>query len=1371
MHFKPKYQYSLIARSLIAFLIVGGCFFHLHAQRARLFSTDIELSSSLVNSIHQDNYGIIWIATEDGLNRYDGSKFITYKQNSQNTSILHNLVRLVYETKKDEIFVGYFSGLQQYNVATDDFTNIPIVLQNSEIFPAHVLSILERKNGDILVGTSGHGVFIISGEEGQKYANQISGLVPSTLINYLFEDSDENLWVSTQDKGLFRVGKQNQEVTHFSQVGNNISSICQDLNGEIYAGSLSRGLFRLNKAIDAFEPVEDASFSNFPIKVLQLTQRGEILVGSDGEGVKIFNPTTKLGSSLSFNVSNFDLSKLKVHSIMEDNSGNIWLGIYQKGVLLVPARIDNFKYIGYHSVRDNIIGSNYVTSFASDHNGYLWVGTDGDGLYVIDIDGGFKKHYAHTESEGSIPATVMCVFEDSNNDIWVGTYLKGLFKLNKRTDKFENQPLFDFQSNPVHRIFDITEDNNKNLWIGSLGTGVFSLNLTNQVVKNYDVSPNPKFLNDARGTINNSWVNTLCVSKDNRLYIGSSDGICYLDLVQNEFVRMNAYFPSILRQMIYSIFEDSSGILWVATSQGLKQMNPLTFELKDLTTNEGLPSNSICSIQEDSDANIWVSTNAGITKYNVKENAFINYYFHDGLQGNEFSKRASTVDRKGNLFFGGINGISYFKPEEIKETIKNLEVKITDFYIHDQAVRQGMKSGKYDIVKSSVLEAKSFELSHFDNSFSIEFSTMEMVNPGRIIYLYTLDGKSWISLQRGTNMVTFNNLEAGDYTFQVKAKDFNTYSDPVEISVKIHPAWYFSFWAKLAYFIVWAMLVYFIYVQIMQRVLTRKRLREHLHNRQINEAKLEFFTNVAHEIRTPISLIINPLKKLIETDTEVTRQKAYTVMRRNSEKILHLINQLMDIRKIDRGQVSMSFRELELVSIIKETCEMFEEQILAKELSFQMDFPNEPINGWIDPRFFDKILQNVLSNAVKFTPINGSIDVNVKTVQKIEKEGAFNEYVEIIVSDSGIGLKEEDLQKIFDRFYQSENNNEHKNFGTGIGLHLTRSIVEMHHGSITAENNLNGIGSKFIISIPLGRSHLSKEELDSEDKSVQTSTIKVEKPLSVELLTNEKVKSKSKYWVLIVDDDPEIRNYISGELSIDYHTMESVNGKKAFAIILEKKPDLIISDVMMPEMDGITLCKKVKQNLNVNHIPIVLLTAKSAERDNFEGLGIGADAYIPKPFNMELLKKTVDNIIRNRELLKNNFSGNQEQSDKLSQIDFKTADEKLMQKIMDFIDANISNPDLNVEMIAEYIGISRVHLYRRLKEITNQSVRDLIRNVRLRQAADLLSSKNINIAEVAYATGFPNPSKFSTSFKEFFGMTPKTYADKHFKADNEIKNQ
>lgn len=1331
------------------------------AQSSKLFSADRELSSSLINSIYQDSHSMIWIATEDGLNRYDGAKFTIYKHDANNKhSLSHNYVRTLFEDSKGHLFVGSYNGIQMYNPATDNFTPQARWEESGELFQSNIITILERKNGEIWLSGNQLCTLTIQ-DENQLVVKPLNLPIPIFMTDAMIEDKQQNIWMTTGDNGIYRMDT-NKKATHYLQQekGATIVALYEDMNGDIYAGTTGKGLLRYDPKTDNFVAIAYKGKQNLPIKVLYAGTQDELYIGTDGNGLKILNNKRQEITDFLFNNTYFDFSTSKIHSILKDNAGNFWLAIYQKGVIMIPAQSNSFNYLGYKSIDKNMIGSSCITSLCKDHTGILWVATDNDGVYGITQEGKQKAHFLPTADASSVPATVMSIYEDSEHNLWFGSYIKGMGKINRQTGHCTyQQDLLDKNGNQIQRVYAFAQDRDKRLWIATMGAGLYYYNLQTKRI-------------ECKQTMNdqlNNWIGCLLYTNDNKLYAGTYDGVTCIDLNTKEHRTQHW----LLRHIIFSMYQDKQGMIWIGTSEGLSCLNPRSNALTSYTTDNGLPSNAIYAIQGDEQDNLWISTNAGISQFHTKSHKFINYYVTDGLQGNEFSKNASFKDKNGTIWFGGTNGITYFNPLEITSPLKKWNIRITDFYLHNKPVRKGMVSGGHEIIDRPVFEADNFYLSYKDNAFSIEFATLELNNPERITYLYAMNDDKWINLPKGTNRISFSNLKPGTYRFRVKAMDYTIYSDLKQITIHIASAWWASWWAKLLYCLLALGTTALIILQVRHRYRTRQEMMQHIHDEQINEAKLQFFINISHEIRTPMSLIISPLQKLLQSDSDPTRQKTYRTIYRNSERILRLVNQLMDIRKIDKGLMSLVFRPTDIIGFINDLCDTFAQQAAKK--GFTMQFHCEEAQGltlWVDPVNFDKIILNILSNAFKFTPEYGTVDIYLRTGEdeKQNIQSPLRHYAEITIADSGIGIEEKEMEHIFDRFYQIRNSQNNLNVGTGVGLHLTRSLVELHHGTIRSENNMDGKpGCRFVIRIPLGHAHLLPQEIEQGDtEATSINTPQLFRPALVAEQSQEiKVHARTHYRVLIVEDDEEIRQYLREELATEYHIIESCNGKEALAMIFKKTPDLVISDVMMPQMDGLTLCHKIKQNVNLNHLPVILLTAKTSEKDNVEGLDTGADAYITKPFNIEIVRKTAGNLIRNRERLRNTFGGQQINEDKLQKLETLSPDDKLLERIMKVINDNLSNPNLTVEMITTEVGISRVHLHRKLKELTNQTTRDFIRNVRLKQASILLSQKRHNITEVAELTGFTNPNNFSTAFKELYGMPPTAYMEQQLEKNKQ----
>ena len=1332
-----------------------------HAQEAKLLTVNNELSSSMINHILQDKEGVIWISTENGLNRYDGAKFTTFFNQEKEQSLISNYVQCTFEDSKKRFFICTLDGIQIYDRSKDTFQTLPLIFQSGVQMSANISSIIERYNGDILIGTYGHGIFKLNEDTEELIFKQDMSLSNSFHIQDLHEDRDKNLWIATSDLGIYQITSSGAQKRFFEQGNNDFSCINEDTFGNIYAGCLQKGLYKFNKKENLFQLIPYPS--PLHIKCIYATTQEELFIGTDGNGIKIYNLYENKIKEYIPNINVLDFNKTKIHSITKDKHGNIWFGCFQKGVMIVPAIANGFKYIGPKSATSNSIGACCVMSICRDHNGILWVGTDNDGLYSTLSNGELKKHYPPHQGNNPIPSTIMSIYEDSRQQLWIGSYREGLFKLDPKTGKSEAVNLAPSMKNKQSNIYSIVEDKFNNLWIGSLGDGLYKINLQTNKIEAMPAFPNGLEYKPDGNLLPNYWINCLLYTSKNKLYIGTYDGLACLDIPTQNFVTTHNRNRLLPGEVIYALYEDMNGNIWVGTNKGLQHLNIQTEEFTLYTTHDGLPNNTIAGIKGDSDGYLWISTSFGISRMLLADKSFVNFYASDGLQGNEFSKGAVFQEQKGNIIFGGTEGVTYFNPKEIIISRNKPEIYISDFYVHDRPVREGMKSDNHEIITTSVYKANEYHLSYKENSFSIELSTMEFYNPERISYSYNFNNNGWIELQTGTNRVSFSNIQPGKYKFQVRAKDYTNLSEIKEITIIISPPWYDTQWAKVLYVLIVSIIILIVILQIRRQYLIQQKIMKHQHDEEINEAKLQFFINISHEIRTPMSLIISPLQKLISTDKDENRQQSYGTIYRNAERILNLINQLMDIRKIEKGQMILKYREKNIVSLIKEAYNSFDFQAKSKDISIELTTESEDISIWIDTKHFDKIIFNLLSNAIKYTPRGGHIQLILKSgYNPNAATKALQNYMELRIIDNGIGLAEDDIYRIFDRFYQTRNNQNDVNSGTGIGLHLTRSLVELHHGEITAKNNESGIGSCFIVRIPLGNDHLRSEDIDHSTE-LQVEKIKTELTdrEQVSVIPTAPLRAKTKYRILIVEDDEEIRNYLYQELGNDYHIQECNNGKDALATILKKAPDLVITDVMMPEMNGITLCKKIKQNMNINHIPVILLTARTREEDTVEGLQHGADAYITKPFNIEILRQTTINLIKGRELLKNNFSGSQIQEEKIKKINIESPDERLLKRVMKVINENMDNANLNVEMIAKEVGISRVHLHRKLKELTNQSTRDFIRNVRLKQAASLLANKKHSVAEVATLTGFQNVAYFSTAFKDLFGFSPSAYMSQH----------
>lgn len=1354
---------------LFPFVIYVISSFTAYAQTGRFYTTDGGLSSSLINHFFQDSKGFMWTATEYGLNSFDGLRFANYWHVSgDSTSIKNNYVRTLFEDSRQNLLIGCIDGLMRYDRETNTFSEIPMIRAGKQVFP-HVTQMQELHNGEIWMTTTGQGMFRL--DEQRKQAVSVDELLRQSNYNFqscFYEDSYYNLWIGTYGNGLICYMPATKEARVFKYPtlnDNNIAAIIEDKQGNLFVGTQKRGLSCYNRKKNTFTPVPYVGNGALSVYCMALVD-GQLLVGTDGQGLKLYNPVKKQLEDYTINTAPMDFSEGKIHTILEDKDKNLWLGLFQKGIVLIPKQSNPFEYYGSKSTYYNPIGQGCVMSIFQDSNQHLWIGADNEGIYELDAEGGCLRHYQPGSSSHSVANTIMCIYEDSEKNLWLGSYTRGIAKLNRKTGVCD-------YSLPVdnEKILSITEDKQKNLYIGTLGSGFYQYNLQTGSLKHYE-SAKDETGDLKRNELVNDWINYIFCDSEGFIWLGHYKGVSCFNPLTGSFINYRQVNTLISGCVGYAIQEDYSGNIWAGTTDGLYCFNKKTEELKRFTTADGLSNNVICGLCEDSRHDIWLSTYMGISKYDVKNNRFVNYYSGDGLQGNEFTHGAFYKDKKGKIYFGGINGVTYFSPESIGSVSKETNVWVTDFYVFNHPIHKNSLSGGEPVIDTSVQDANQFRLSYKDNTFSIVFSTLQYNNPEQISYQYKVDelGSQWLSTEPGVNCVTYNNLPPGQYTFQVRALNYGNYSETRTVKILITPPWYQTWWAYCVYITLAGLLVLGIVNYILSRMRHRREIMKREHAEQLNEAKLQFFINISHEIRTPMTLIINPLEKLLADKRDGELHKTYLMIYRNAQRILRLINQLMDVRKLDKGQMFMKFRETDMVGFIADLMQTFEHMARKKNIRFVFKHEMPQLKVWIDLNNFDKVLMNILSNAFKYTPDGGEVQVSLSTGRDITRRDALRDYFEIVITDSGIGIDRNKIERIFERFYQIDNDVTKSNFGTGIGLHLSRSLVQLHHGIIFAENREDAPGSRFIIRIPLGSAHLRTDELETVDAdTVMFHT--VDKPvlakLEEELMMEEEepqtgTKAKTRLRILVVEDEIEIKAYLKSELSDEYKVETCNNGKEAYDLILRDTPDLVISDVMMPEMDGLALCRKIKQNTNVNHVPIILLTAKSKPEDTLEGMETGADAYMVKPFNTELLKRTIANLIANRRLLRNKFSGAQQQEDKIEKITMKSGDEILMGKIMKVVNEHLDDPALNVEMLASEVGLSRVHVHRKLKELTNLSTRDFIKNIRLQQAATLLAQDHkLTVSEIAYATGYINLSHFSSSFREKYGMSPKEYMNQH----------
>lgn len=1335
-----KLYFTLLLLGLLAFC-------PLPAQEFQFLLSD-ELSSRQISDIYQDKDGIIWIGTENGLNRYDGSKVTKYYHDeSDEHSIAHNSIRGISEDAEGNLLVGSYLGLQRYDRQLDRFTPLE-KNRRGENRRESVDGTCLLPDGQLCdFGDHAWRVYV---SRDSIETDTLSWDITGRGVSQVMYDKYNTVWALTKYVGVYRLeGNHGVKVCDYTnsefQVYN--LSIC---DGLLYMMSVDNDIYRWDYNHDRFVKVNERKISQAVVRYIMWLGDDQLLICTDGEGFKLLNVSTGQVSDYVVNIPSIPSHLMKVHKVIRDREGNLWIALYQKGVAMVSFEKRNFGYIGHKSFLSNVIGSNSVSSITGDDNGGIWVGTDGNGLFHIDSTLVKSVHYPTTAEGGNMPAIIKAMHLDSDGRLWIGSYGEGCGYLTQQHGYQSFTNLLKRKGQPNRIVYGFAEDQEHRLWIASLGAGTFCYDLKRQLL-----IPELSFYDNV-----NKWQTALCYTPQQILYIGSFDGLYSIDLKHLDRAPEQLTHRTTVNDIYYSTRDNT---LWVGDSDGLMSI-AADGSITRYTPEMGLVSGSVNSIGQEADGSLWLASSQGLTHYFPQKGQSYRYTKDSQLQGDEFERTSSYTDPAGRLWFAGTDGITYFAPADVEPRRITRHIRITDFLLNNRSINTSTLSGNHPVITDDIYHATQFELAHTDNSFIIEFAAVEHNTPRHVQFQFSLNGGEWVTLPIGVHQALFQKLKPGSYSLRYRLADNLVDTDIQQVTIVIRDPWWATPWAFLGYLLLLALAGVFLYRLARERYINRRKEQKARHLQEINEAKLQFFVNISHEIKTPLSLILSPLQKLMKSDDDPKRQASYRLMHRNSRQLLQLVNQLMDIRKIDNGKLKLTFQQTEVISMIKDLSSFFDVIAEEKQISFSFTHPDiEQLRLWVDPSYFDKIMMNLLSNAFKYTPNQGHIQVAIALLNSGQQPMA-----QITVSDSGQGIKEDDLKHIFDRFYIGAEGNASGN-SNGIGLHLTRSLVMLHHGTIEARNNATGTGATFVVCLPIGDSHLSPiDQIIQPTEVSQAEEVETEQT-PAEVIEPEKVRSKSTYNLLIVDDDASVLSYLRQELATDFHITTCNNGNEALKLIYQKQPDAIISDVMMPEMDGISFCKKLKQNTSFNHIPIILLTAKSDEDTNVMALKYGADAYLTKPFYIEVVRRTALNLVQLRQQLSNVYSGKQDNEDKIAKIEIESPDEKLMNRIMRVVNKNISNPNLSIEMICEEVGISRAHLFRKLKELTNQSARDFIRNIRLKLAEDLLMQGNVTISEIAEKVGFSSISSFSAAFKDKYGLSPNQW--RAAKAGNASDNE
>ncbi len=1269
-------------RRIVSFIIgLFAVLLQVQAQMGHFYFSE-RFTSGLVNKVCQDQYGYIWVGTEYGLNRFDGYRFTPFlhHQNAPGT-LGNNDISSMYCDKEGRLWIGTAKGLDRYDYTTGQFVHYPF---EGNVSP-RVSCITQCDKGQLFVATAGYGLFRLQDEQLVYVEDGYTVPGQERFYNQFVCDSNGRFWKSGFGDVVTMREPDGKVIEMKSAQGNVITLI--ERNDAMLVISL-HGISVYADGMLKPAPFDVSAFGgNILLSSAFRDHEGDIYIGTRGEGLFRLPKNSQKLERVECIAWGIDLNKAKIWDINEDRNGNLWIACYSKGLVHLRHIPPQFRTMSF-SAQGMDIGST-LSSVCEGDGGMIWVTVQGNGIY------GFNR-------EGRIVAKPACppnpefIFRDRQKRYWVGTD-DALYTYDPTTGRGQKQVTFD-----CDKFNDMTSDDTGNIYISTYSKGFCIYNPQTGQLRNFRSADRDSL----RGHICNDWVLAMMPDRKGRIWLATSDGVSCYDPKTDSFLS-EGWLQMLTHVKCNSLCATSRGEILVGTDEGLYVYKEGSDEPQLV---EEMSDKVIGYIVEADNGDIWCSTPMGLWQYDVSKKTYVGHINGNGLITKEYVNCVGLHTDDDFIYFATNDGLVGFRPSNVVSSRTELkDVHLTGFTIAGHESRP-------------VIGSDHFKVSYMETELTLEFSLLDFNNPRSVAYEYRVGNGSWVRNPQGINVIQLSHLQPGFYPIQVRVRSGDLCSDIKTITIEVTPPWYRTTLAYCLYLLALAAILGLIVYSYRRRA-----------NRQMDEEKMKFLINATHDIRSPLTIILSALKKI-----KSESNPAVDTIEHNAQRILNLVNQILDVRKIDKQQMQLHCQQTDLVAFTEGVCRMFD--FPAKERNIHFTFNHEDLDrldAWIDRTQFDKVISNLLSNAFKYSNDGGEVTVCLKQE---------SDSLELSVSDNGIGIDEDSLKHIFDRFYQGSNSRRMHIDGTGIGLNLCKMIVAMHHGTIEAQNRTDDKGAVFTVRLPLGKDHLKPEEMES-----QTEIVQVSKPRT----------SSSKYRVLIVDDDLEMARYVSSELGRFYQFGICPNGKEGLKELLTNEYDVVVSDVMMPEMDGFTMLRMVKTNINISHIPVIMLTSKADVANRLEGLERGADAFLAKPFDMEELHMVIENLVQSRLRLKGKYSGAQQaQADKVDQPEVRGNDEVLMERIMKCINKNISDSDFNVERLTQEVGISRVQLHRKMKEMTGISTSEFIRNIRLEQAARLLKEQKINVTQVAYTVGFSNLAHFSTIFRKHFGVAPSEYAER-----------
>lgn len=1299
------------------------------------------LSQNTVRSIFQDNQGFMWFGTKDGLNRFDGTSFKIFKF-SPNGDLRDNVFLRILQDKHNNIWVSTESGVYVYDPYKEKFRRFDRITPENKKVEGVVSDMIADDDGDIWMAVEERGVFQYDIAKDELIFYAIPIVEDGMKMMSLCQDNNHRIWVCPYSCPFFLIDKRTKKVSEFNlkddvhflyEIGE-VSDVLADQYNQLLLATSQKGLVSVNTINQTHRVLLDKDPNGDPlfVRCLERINNTTLWVGTES-GVYIYDTDTERTINLRSNgLVSYSLSDNAIYSIYKDNNGGIWVGSYFGGVDYYSDRYNNFELF-YPMACDNSLTGKRVREFCSAPNGKIWIGTEDKGLNLFDPVS--RTFLPLPNPLSSLYTNIHALYEDGDI-LWISTFSKGLNKYNVKTGKLVTYTHSDDpKSISQNSTFALCKDRQNMLWIGTLsGVNIYNYedDSFTKVEKLKGISIQDIF-EDTEGKI---WISTF-VSGLYRFDQGTNKWRIFLHDAANS--------SSLPYNKVTSVFEDSKKRLWVTTQGGgFSLFDRKTETFFTYNSSNGLPNDVVYQIKEDNFGNLWLSTNAGLVWFDPNKKLFKNYTIEDGLKTNQFNYKSSYKAPDGTLYFGSIDGFVRFNPAYFKEDSSIPPIVLTDFYLNNSPANV---SDKNSPLKESILYAQCIRLPYNKNSFSIKYALLSYsgFHPKNVVYKLEGFDKEWIPAH-GTQSIVYSNLNPGKYKLIIS---FETDSSSginkamKTLDIIVSPPFWKTWWAYVFYVICLISFTFLIIYYFHQRTkkLQQQKMRffEREKEKELYESKIEFFTNVAHEIRTPLSLIKAPLEQILKNDRLSADVKDNLgVMSKNTDRLLDLTNQLLDFRKTEAELYTLNEKVTNVSDVVRETFGRFMPLAKQKNVDLKLKLPEKDIIAKIDIEAFTKVISNLINNAIKYCDSFVQVTLDCSTDDKE------NSSLNFVTENDGLLIPDRFKNEIFKPFTRLNNERDKMIMGTGIGLALTKSLTELLKGSITyrVENNLNVFHVIFPIGIPNDK-ELGGDELQKEQITVKS---------------GEEIKEKSKKQplLLLVEDDLEMRNFLVKCLNGVYNTVVASNGEEALSVLKNNNVDLVVSDIMMPKMDGFKLTEHIKSNIEFSHIPVILLTAKVNVQSKVQGFEVGADAYIEKPFSVEVLLAQIASLLQNREkfreaFLKYPFIG-------MNNVDLNKSDGEFLEKLEEVIQENITNPDFNIEDLADQFCMSRASFYRKIKGVLDVTPNEYLRIARLKKAAQLLKEGNYRVTEICYMVGFNSPSYFAKCFQQQFGVLPKDFS-------------